>query len=138
MTEAVTFLGAVAPEDVGAALRAMDVVAAPYPELADFYFSPLKLFEYMAAGKPIVASATGQIVDVIEDGRTGLLVPPGDAGALAAALRRLFRRRGTGRAAGAGREARLEAESRHRWRDRLLVVLDLWRGTLRARALEAS
>jgi glycosyltransferase involved in cell wall biosynthesis len=136
VTDAVTFLGAVAPEDVCAALCALDVVAAPYPELADFYFSPLKLFEYMAAGKPIVASATGQITDIIEDGRTGLLVPPGDVEALAAAVRRLFTDGEL--AARLGRAARLEADSNHRWRDRLRVVVDLWQGALRARAVEAS
>lgn len=136
VTDAVTFLGAVSPDSVAGALQAMDVVAAPYPDLADFYFSPLKLFEYMAAGKPIVASATGQIVDVIEDGRTGLLVPPGDEAALADAIGRLFA--DPGLAARLGGEARLEAERSHRWRDRLRVVVDLWLDRCRERALEAS
>src|SRR5438132_8116723 len=35
--------------------RSMDVAVAPYPLLDDFYFSPLKLFEYLAVGKPVVA-----------------------------------------------------------------------------------
>jgi glycosyltransferase involved in cell wall biosynthesis len=136
VAEAVTFIGAVEPENVGSVLRALDVVAAPYPDLADFYFSPLKLFEYMAAGKPIVASSTGQITDVLEDGRTGLLVPAGDAAALAAAVRRLFDDRGL--AARLGDAARLEAEQHHRWSDRIQVVVGLWQGTVRERAMEAS
>lgn len=48
------------------------------------------LLEYMAAGRAIVATAVGGNVHLIEDGKSGLLVPPGDAQALAAAVRRLL------------------------------------------------
>ena len=46
--------------------------------------------EAMAYGRPVVAAAVGGLVDVVEDGVTGLLVPPGDAGALRAATERLL------------------------------------------------
>lgn len=52
---------------------------------------PLALLEAMLAGKPIIASATSGIPEAIETDREGLLTPPGDAGALAGALSRLFR-----------------------------------------------
>lgn len=81
--------GAVDPSGVPALLAAMDVAVAPYPDLEPFYFSPLKLYEYMAAGRAVVASRVGQIADVIEDGESGLLVAPGDPHALAGALARL-------------------------------------------------
>src|SRR5438876_10001310 len=55
----------------------MDVAVAPYPRLSDFYFSPLKIYEYMAAGVPIVASAIGQITEILTHRRTALLHPPG-------------------------------------------------------------
>jgi glycosyltransferase involved in cell wall biosynthesis len=55
----------------------MDVAVAPYPPLSNFYFSPLKIYEYMAAGVPIVASAIGQITEVLTHRRTALLHPPG-------------------------------------------------------------
>jgi glycosyltransferase involved in cell wall biosynthesis len=45
--------------------------------------------EAMDAGVPVVASATGGLAEVVDDGETGLLVPPGDAGALADAIGRL-------------------------------------------------
>lgn len=78
---AVRFTGAVPPEAVPSYLASMDVGVAPYPEGDNFYFSPLKLFEYMAAGLPVVASDIGQIRSAVEHGRTGLLCAPGDADA---------------------------------------------------------
>jgi glycosyltransferase involved in cell wall biosynthesis len=45
--------------------------------------------EAMAAGKAVIASRTGGVPEIVTDGETGLLVPPGDAAALAGALRRL-------------------------------------------------
>jgi glycogen(starch) synthase len=66
---------------------------------------PTVVLEAMAAGRPVVGSASGGIVDMVLDGRTGLLVPPGDAAALAGALATLLSQPETGRAFGvAGRE----------------------------------
>lgn len=48
------------------------------------------VIEGMAAGLPVIAAATGALPDLVSDGETGLLVPPADPGALAAALRRLL------------------------------------------------
>lgn len=101
--EAVRFAGRVAFDEVPGWLASMDVGVAPYPSMEHFYFSPLKVFEYMAAGLPVVASRLGQLAELIEDGVTGILCPPGDAAALAEALDRLRRdpelRRRLGRAA---------------------------------------
>ncbi len=68
-------------------LAALDVALLPYPSLPGFAFSPLKLYEYMAAGVPVVASDIGQIRTVLEGGRLGTLVRPGDPSALAAGIR---------------------------------------------------
>jgi glycosyltransferase involved in cell wall biosynthesis len=89
LEEAVTFVGTVPHEEVPRYLALMDLAVAPYPALEDFYFSPLKLFEYMAGSRAIVASRVGQVAEVIADGRTGLLYEPGNQEALIACIRRL-------------------------------------------------
>jgi glycosyltransferase involved in cell wall biosynthesis len=83
------FTGAVAPADIPSLLSSMDAAVAPYPAGDAFYFSPLKVLEYMAAGLPVVASRIGQLEELIVDGQTGVLCAPGDARALAASLIRL-------------------------------------------------
>ncbi len=84
-------LGPLPHADVAAVIRELDVALAPYPlPEHDFYFSPLKLFEYMGCGAPVVASSVGQIADVVRDGENGLLVAPGDTAALARACERLL------------------------------------------------
>jgi glycosyltransferase involved in cell wall biosynthesis len=110
-------LDVVPPDAAPYVLKAMDVLVAPYPHLERFYFSPLKLFEYMAAGRAVVASAIGQISDLVADGRTGLLVPPGDTHALAAAIRRLCL--DADLRARLGRAAHGEASRRHSWAERI-------------------
>jgi glycosyltransferase involved in cell wall biosynthesis len=89
LTKSTIFTGAVAPEQVPGLLASMDVAVAPYPPMEHFYFSPLKVYEYMASGRPVVASRIGQLQTVIDSERNGLLVPPGAASALAASLERL-------------------------------------------------
>ena len=83
--------GAVDSGSIPALMGRMDVAVAPYPDLPDFYFSPLKIAEYMAAGRPVVASCIGDIDRIVAHGETGLLCPPGDAPAFAEALARLHR-----------------------------------------------
>jgi glycosyltransferase involved in cell wall biosynthesis len=81
--------GMVPPTDVPAWLTSMEIAVVPYRAGAEHYYSPLKLFEYMASGRAIVASRIGQVASVLEDGRTGLQCEPGDAAEMAAALERL-------------------------------------------------
>ncbi|HET7087174.1 MAG TPA: glycosyltransferase family 4 protein, partial [Anaerolineae bacterium] len=87
--EAAYFTGAVVPSQVPGLVASMDVAVAPYPRQSPFYFSPLKVYEYMAAGRAVAASRIGQLVHLIEDGVNGLLCPAGDPVALGAALDRL-------------------------------------------------
>lgn len=109
--------GSVDPSQVPAFLDACDVLVSPHVPLAgdiEFFGSPTKLFEYMAAGKAIVASRLGQIGDVLEDERSALLVEPGDQDALVAAMRRLAS--DCSLRARLGAAARSDAEQFHGWR----------------------
>jgi glycosyltransferase involved in cell wall biosynthesis len=85
-------------------LGASDVFAFP----SEFEALGLSLIEAAACGLPCVGTRTGGIVDVIEDGRTGLLVPPADADALAEALEALLADPGRRAALGAGGRARVK------------------------------
>jgi glycosyltransferase involved in cell wall biosynthesis len=87
-SDRVEVTGAVPPVAVPEHLHRMHAAAAPYPT-ADGYFSPLKVFEYLAAGLPVVASRAGQLPALLTDRADALLVPPGDVAALAGAVRLL-------------------------------------------------
>jgi glycosyltransferase involved in cell wall biosynthesis len=122
LTERVELVGAVDPAAVPSLLQRIDIAVAPYPASSG-YFSPLKLYEYLAAALPVVASNVGQIADVIDDGRTGLLCRPGAPGELAAAIRVL--RADPARAASLGRAGRTMVEQHHTWQavvDRILTL----------------
>ena len=92
IAERMTFTGLVAPGDVPGLLQGADVLVLPNPAsaISTRFTSPLKLFEYMAAGRPIVASDLPAIREVLRDKVDALLVPPGDAAALADAIGRLL------------------------------------------------
>lgn len=80
------FRGAVSPSEIPGQLRGSAIGIAPYPETvsAHHYFSPLQVYEYLAAGLPIVASSIGQIPHAVGD--AGVLVPGSNASTLAQAL----------------------------------------------------
>ena len=84
--DCVTLVGPVDSDEIPHWLASFDAAVAPYPLIDPFYFSPIKVFEYMASGLPVVASRLGQLAELIQDGVNGMLVPPGDAAALAEAL----------------------------------------------------
>ena len=88
----VTFTGLVEPSRVPELLRSASVLALPNPAsaISTRFTSPLKLFEYMAAGRAIVASDLPSIREILHNGVDALLVEPGDANALARAVRRLL------------------------------------------------
>jgi glycosyltransferase involved in cell wall biosynthesis len=80
----VTFTGHVSHEEVPGLVKLFDVAVAPYLPQADFYFHPLKVVEYLAAGVPVIYSDQGDLADLI--GPAGLPYRPGSADELAASL----------------------------------------------------
>lgn len=82
----VVFTGNRPHDEIPTLIREFDIALAPYPPTDhDFYFSPLKLFEYMGCGVPVVAARIGQIPDVVQNGKTGFLYTPGNMEELASA-----------------------------------------------------
>jgi glycosyltransferase involved in cell wall biosynthesis len=124
---AARFTGLIEPERVPEHLAACDILLSPHLPFEDgtpFFGSPTKLFEYLASGRPVVASRLGQIGRVVEHEETGLLFEPGDAEAFQAAVLRLVdhpeeRRR-------MGERARQRAEERHTWVANVRRSLEGW------------
>ncbi len=104
-------------EDVPALLADADVFVLPSRSEA----FPNAAIEAMAAGLPVVASGVGGLLDLIDDGRTGLLVPPGDPEALAARLRSLIL--DPAHAAALGHEARQAVRQRYDF-DRMVAAFE--------------
>ncbi len=90
LASSVTFLGAIAHAEVPRVLHAMDVAVAPSKQTTSFYYSPIKLFEYMAAGVCVVASRLGQMADILKDNESGLLFEPDDVDDLCEKLKRAY------------------------------------------------
>lgn len=115
IADRVAFLGH--REDVPALLAEADAFVLPSRSEA----FPNGAIEAMAAGLPVIASATGGLLDLVDSGRTGLLVPPDDANALADALAGLIA--SPGRAAALGASAREEVTRRYSF-DRMVRAFE--------------
>jgi glycosyltransferase involved in cell wall biosynthesis len=122
--------GFVPPADTERLCLAFDVALAPYQHDVRIagggetaaWMSPLKVFGYMAAARPIICSDLPVLREVIEDGRNGLLVPPADPDAWAAALKGLLEDRHLrDRLATA---AHADFLSHHTWRQRASRVIE--------------
>jgi glycosyltransferase involved in cell wall biosynthesis len=119
------FTGLVPQHEAPRFLSASDGFVASHVPNADgtrFFGSPTKLFEYMAMGKPIVASALDQIAEVLKHDVTALLVPPGNVESLAAGIRALADDRERGLRLGVA--ARSEVLSKYTWSRHVQVMLD--------------
>ena len=115
VADRVQFLGH--REDVPAILSAADAFVLPSRSEA----FPNSAIEAMAAGLPVIASAVGGLVDLIDHGRTGLLTAPGDRDALASSLRYLIDE--PERATAMGRAARAEVQQRYSF-DRMIAAFE--------------
>lgn len=117
----IDWVGGVNPMEVPRELSKLDVAVAPYLESDEFYFSPLKVYEYMAAGRAVVASQIGQLSKLIQDNANGCLYPAGDFRKLAAILIDLAS--DPGRRLRLGNAARKCVEASHSWDSTLARIL---------------
>jgi glycosyltransferase involved in cell wall biosynthesis len=96
-----------------ALMAGWDAGVAPYAPVESFWFSSLKVLDYMAAGACPVVSELGDAAVVLGGGERGVLVPAGDAGALAEAIDALARDREHARQLGA--RARIWVRAHRGW-----------------------
>jgi glycosyltransferase involved in cell wall biosynthesis len=123
LADRTVFTGRVPHDQMPAYIGALDIAVAADDRTG--YASPMKVLEYMAAGRAVVAPRLGGLQDIIEDEVDGLLFTPGDAPALAAALDRLARDRPLRERL--GREARRKVERERNWQRNAETVLDALR-----------
>ncbi|MEX2115418.1 MAG: glycosyltransferase family 4 protein [Bacteroidota bacterium] len=129
LQKAVVFTGSIQQSAVPSYLAACDILLSPHTNFSDgtrLFFSPIKLFEYMAMGKAIVASNLEQIGEVIHDGVNGLLVKPGDPQDLADKILRLAKDPGLRRRL--GKQARIDVERNYTWDHNARRVLEALEG----------
>ncbi|MCI5164917.1 MAG: glycosyltransferase family 1 protein [Candidatus Electrothrix sp. GM3_4] len=118
-----TITGHVRHEEIPEYLAVIDIFIAPYPKIMPFYFSPLKIFEAMSMGKAVIASAQGQICELITDNASGLLYPPGDQAALVEQIKRLMT--DTQLRHSLGKNARKVMKNNFTWKDNANRMLNL-------------
>lgn len=110
----IIFTGRVSHAQIPLYLAAMDLTVAPYLADGSFYFSPLKVVESLAAGRPVVAPHVGQLSVLLRHGDNGFLFPPGDVAACAATL--LEALSNLPRLRAMGRNASTAAQAEFSWR----------------------
>lgn len=119
----VTLTGAIEQEEVPQYLRAVDIALAPYPEMDLFYFSPLKVYEYMAMGKAVIATKIGQLQTLIQDGENGRLVNLGDLQGWINAISHLAENKSQRHALGA--RAAQDMHQHHTWKKRAEQFMEI-------------
>lgn len=127
----ITFTGWLPPGEVNRWYEVADILVVP----SRYEPFGMVILEGMLHGLPIVATGLGGPAEIIDSGRTGVLVPPRDPPALAAALVCLIR--DPSRRWGLGRSAALEVRDRWLWPRRVEVMEEVYRELLEARELVA-
>jgi len=119
LSDAYVFTGPIPYKEVPGYINSADILVAPYnpakSELRKKYGigSPLKVFEYMACGKPVITTSVQPIIQVVNEGKTGVLIPAGDPEALSEAIVSLIEKPMF--AERIGKAAREEVEKHYSW-----------------------
>jgi glycosyltransferase involved in cell wall biosynthesis len=104
-----------------------DIAVAPWHKFP-WGLAPIKLFEYLAAGRAIVASCIDGVADFIQEGETGLLVEPESHQAMAQALIHLLQN--PARRARLAANARREAVEKHSWTHRARQLTEIYQSLI--------
>lgn len=117
--EQVRFVGRMPWDEVPAYIAGFDLAYTGQVSLhaGEMYHSPLKLYEYMAMSKPVVASAFTDAKRMVREGETGYLFEPGSLEDLKRALRKAYREQEAW--SDMGRQARTEVVTKHSWEARV-------------------
>lgn len=115
--------GIVPHEEIPSLMSACDILVSPHTPAERFVGSPMKVFEYMAAGRAIIASRLDQIGETLHDGQTAVLTQPGNVDELASCVLALAQ--DAPLRARLGNAARADAVQSHSWTDRMRRVLAL-------------
>lgn len=130
-SEFIRFTGIVPKKEMPTYLNACDILVSPHRNMADgqsFFGSPIKIFEYMAMGKPIVASEVGQLKEILEHEKNAILVPPDDPEKLATAIVRLASDSELREVL--GRKARNDLIQNYTWTNNAKRVMDSYKKTI--------
>jgi len=119
----VIFTGLVKHEKAYQYVNLFDVALAPYASTGLFYYSPVKIFEYMAQGKAIITTRVGQIAELIEDGKSGIFFDPDVPGDLTAKVKLLLDQ--PEKRNEIGRNAREIVLKHHTWKHKALQLQKL-------------
>ncbi len=114
----VILTGIVPYDNIPLYLAACDILVSPHvpnPDGTPFFGSPTKLFEYMAMGKPIIASNLNQISEILEDGYSAIMFNPGDIEGLTNSLYRVLNMSSDEKCI-LGRNARKEVIDKYTWK----------------------
>ena len=109
----VLFTGLIENDKIPEYINAMDIVLAPYPNLDLFYYSPVKVYEYMACGKPVITTNIGQLSELIDNGTTGFLTEPNDVEVIVKILLSLSRDQD--KRISVGKKAKVLIAQNHTW-----------------------
>jgi glycosyltransferase involved in cell wall biosynthesis len=116
VSDSTTFTGSLSHDEAIATLKACDILVSPHVPNSDgtpFFGSPTKLFEYMAAGKLIVASDLDQVGEILQDKEAAVFTKPGSVSSLVAGINSAITNRE--KLQKLAKNARMAAETDYTW-----------------------
>lgn len=133
LAEQVKFVGRVPWQEVPQYIAGCDVGYSGQIQLqmGKMYLSPMKLYEYMSMGKPVVASAFEDAQRLVNEGETGFLFEPGNKEELKQALIKAYKAQD--RLSSMGQQARKQIEAEHSWANRVESLLTETKAILKAK-----